>query len=82
MERKDICDAMIFALDNADSAFEVQTCFLSAQRLFVQTISTPQARQHLVACTDMLPLAASRFPGHMFALLHKNCFLNLYQLSY
>ena len=23
MERKDICDAMIFALDNADSAFEV-----------------------------------------------------------
>lgn len=23
VERKDICDAMIFALDNADSAFEV-----------------------------------------------------------
>ena len=25
VERKDICDAMIFALDNADSAFEVQS---------------------------------------------------------
>ena len=23
VERKDICDAMIFAVDNADSAFEV-----------------------------------------------------------
>lgn len=25
VERKDICDAMIFALDNADSAFEVHS---------------------------------------------------------
>lgn len=32
VERKDICDAMIFALDNADSAFEVhsaQPCTIS-----------------------------------------------------
>ena len=27
VERKDICDAMIFALDNADSAFEVHSAF-------------------------------------------------------
>ena len=25
VERKDICDAMVFALDNADSAFEVRS---------------------------------------------------------
>ncbi len=30
VERKDICDAMIFALDNADSAFEVRSPALQA----------------------------------------------------
>ncbi|DBA82509.1 TPA: hypothetical protein ACH3X2_000737 [Trebouxia sp. C0005] len=69
VERKDICDAMIFALDNADSAFEIVEILTDALTLSETPIPTKVARLFLtcdVLHNSTAPVRnASRYRSHM-----------------
>ncbi|KAL3151330.1 hypothetical protein ABBQ38_013163 [Trebouxia sp. C0009 RCD-2024] len=69
VERKDICDAMIFALDNADSAFEIVEILTDALTLPETAIPTKVARLFLtsdVLHNSTAPVRnASRYRSHL-----------------
>jgi len=66
VERKDICDAMIFALDNADSAFEVCSRPLQAFHAY-DLFAAVSGHQLLSVLLEALPA----YTGiHMMSYLH------------
>eukprot|EP00891_Asterochloris_glomerata_P009463 jgi/Astpho2/9463/Aster-x1581 len=73
LERADICDAMVFALDNSDSAYEVVEILTDALTLSETPVPTKVARLFLVS--DILHNStaavrnASRYRNHLEATL-------------